>query len=204
MEEMDTEKKKEKKRRPIYISFIMIFISLGLMYYYFEDISFFFSRPEPMILGDADKIDKSRLFHNSYISISGIPDPRMLRGDSYVYFFFTKKYNYYVFMGNTTVLVKEPVELNKSRRDEGLDTGARTGRFLRFDKYPNQRELAQAREFFTKRLGRHLDPSGGVLISGERPYKDYVTFIVYLILTGVLVYNIYDIYQRILRRKEAN
>ncbi|MCX7959759.1 MAG: hypothetical protein N3B13_12005, partial [Deltaproteobacteria bacterium] len=188
----------------LYISVVMIVLSVGLMYYYIEDILFFFTRPEPVMLGDADKLLVSKLRHNTYVSVSGIPDPRMLRGDSYVYFFFTKKYNYYVFMGDRHILVKEPVEMNRSRRDEGLDTGPRTGRFIRFDKYFNQRELAQAREFFTKRLGRHFDEQGGVLVVGERPYNDFVTFIVYLILSGVLVFNIRDIYKRFSERKAGN
>jgi len=202
MDEMETTEK-PKKKRPVYISFIMIILSVGLMFYYLEDISFFFTRPEPVMLGDADKLISSKLRHNTYISVSGIPDPRMLRGDSYVYFFFTKKYNYYVFMGDRNILVKEPVELNKSRKEEGLDTGPRTGRFMKFDRYFNQRELAQAREFFTKRLGRHFDENGGVLIVGERPYSDYVTLSVYLILAGVLIFNIREIYRRFAKRKDA-
>lgn len=203
MDEFEIKENKEKKRRrPLLISLIMIVLSVGLMYYYIEDILFFFSRPEPIMLGDADKVNPERLIHNSYVSVSGIPDPRMLRGDSYVYFFFTKTYNYYVFMGNTTILVKEPVELNKSRREEGLDTGPRTGRFLKFNKYPNQRELGQARDFFVKRLGRHFDEKGGVLVVGERPYGDFFTLVIYIILIGVLIYNIRDIYLRFTRKGE--
>ncbi len=195
-------KDRPKKKRPIYLSIIMIFLSIGLMFYYFEDISFFFSKPDPLILGDADKIDESKLIHNRYISVSGIPDPRMLRGDSYVYFFFTKKFNYYVFMGDKNILVKEPVELNRSRKEEGLDTGPRTGRFLQFDRYYNQRELAQAKEFFVNKLGRQFNPKGGVLVVGDRPFGDFVTLLVYLILIGVLLYNLKDIYDRFTRRKE--
>ncbi len=192
----------KRKRRPVYISIIMIILSVGLMYYYIEDISFFFSRPEPIMLGEADRLNPEKLLHNRYISVSGIPDPRMLRGDSYIYFFFTKTYNYYVFMGNTTLLVKEPVELNKSRRDEGLDTGPRIGRFIKFAKYPNQRELNQARDFFVNKLGRHFDDRGGVLIVGERPYGDFFTLSIYIILLGVLIYNLRDIYLRFFNKED--
>ncbi|MCX7943104.1 MAG: hypothetical protein N2746_01155 [Deltaproteobacteria bacterium] len=202
-EKLDEDLKEERseKKRPIVVSIVMILLSLGLMYYYFEDIAFFFAKPEPLVLGDAERLLTHRLKHNSYISVSGIPDPRMLRGDSYVYFFFTKKFNYYVFMGNTNIIVKEPVELNKSRREEGLDTGPRIGRFIRFDRYFNQRELAQAREFFTKKLGRHFDDKGGVLVVGERPYGDFVTLVVYLVLLSVLFYNLIDIYKRVKKWK---
>ena len=184
------------KRRPLIISVVMLVLSIGLMYYYIEDAVFFFTRPEPRILGDADKLTSDKLVHNTYVSVSGIPDPRMLKGDSYVYFFFTKTFNYYMFMGNSNVLIKEPVELNKSRRDEGLDTGPRIGRLIKFKKYFNQRELAQAREFFAKKLGRNFDENGGVLIVGERPYGDFMTLVIYIILLGVLFYNLRDIIKR--------
>jgi len=184
------------KRRPLIISIVMLVLSIGLMYYYIEDAVFFFTRPEPRILGDADKLTSDKLVHNTYVSVSGIPDPRMLKGDSYVYFFFTKTFNYYMFMGNSNVLIKEPVELNKSRRDEGLDTGPRIGRLIKFKKYFNQRELAQAREFFAKKLGRNFDENGGVLIVGERPYGDFMTLVIYIILLGVLFYNLRDIIKR--------
>jgi len=184
------------KRRPLIISIVMLVLSIGLMYYYIEDAVFFFTRPEPRILGDADKVTSDKLVHNTYVSVSGIPDPRMLKGDSYVYFFFTKTFNYYMFMGNSNVLIKEPVELNKSRRDEGLDTGPRIGRLIKFKKYFNQRELAQAREFFAKKLGRNFDENGGVLIVGERPYGDFMTLVIYIILLGVLFYNLRDIIKR--------
>ncbi len=187
------EQREDKRARPIYISVIMIGLSIGLMYYYIEDAIFFLSSPQPVMLGDAEKVGTDRLKHNSYVSINGIPDPRMLKGDSYVYFFFTRTYNYYMFMGNSNILIKEPVELNRSRKEEGLDTGPRTGRFIKFKKYFNQRELAQAKEFFTKRLNRKFDQEGGVIIVGERPYGDLLTLIIYLILVAVLIYNIRNI-----------
>jgi hypothetical protein len=187
---------KEVKRRPLIITILMLILSVGLMYYYIEDAIFFFSKPEPKILGDADRLSTDRLEHNSYVSISGIPDPRMLKGDSYVYFFFTKTFNYYMFMGNSNILVKEPVESNRSRKEEGLDTGPRVGRLIKFKKYFNQRELAQAREFFAQKLRRNFDESGAVLIVGERPFGDFMTPVIYLILLGVLFYNIKDIIRR--------
>jgi hypothetical protein len=187
---------KEVKRRPLIITILMLILSVGLMYYYIEDAIFFFSKPEPKILGDADRLSTDRLEHNSYVSISGIPDPRMLKGDSYVYFFFTKTFNYYMFMGNSNILVKEPVESNRSRKKEGLDTGPRVGRLIKFKKYFNQRELAQAREFFAQKLRRNFDESGAVLIVGERPFGDFMTPVIYLILLGVLFYNIKDIIRR--------
>jgi hypothetical protein len=187
---------KEVKRRPLIITILMLILSAGLMYYYIEDAIFFFSKPEPKILGDADRLSTDRLEHNRYVSISGIPDPRMLKGDSYVYFFFTKTFNYYMFMGNSNILVKEPVESNRSRKEEGLDTGPRVGRLIKFKKYFNQRELAQAREFFAQKLRRNFDENGAVLIVGERPFGDFMTPVIYLILLGVLFYNIRDIIRR--------
>lgn len=195
--------KETKKKRPIFISVIMIILCGWLMYYYFEDISFFFSRPEPRMLGDAERVSADKLIHNTYISVSGIPDPRMLKGDSYIYFFFTKTYNYYVFMGDKNFIVKEPVELNRNRREEGLDTGPRTGRFIKFNRYPNQRELNQLKDFFVKKLQREINPEGGVLIVGERPYGDFFTLIIYLIFIGVMVFNLREIYIRFfMSRKE--
>lgn len=191
----------ERRGRPIFISFIMILLSVGLMYYYIEDAIFFFTKPEPIMLGDADKLSIDKLKHNTYVSISGIPDPRMIRGDTYVYFFFTKTYNYYMFMGNASILIKEPVEANRNRREEGLETGPRIGRFITFKKYPNPRELSQAREFFTKRLNRRMDDNGGVIIVGERPYKDLLTLVIYLILLAVLIYNLRNIYRRFVSRR---
>lgn len=200
---MDELERTKKRERPIYFSFIMMLLAIGLMYYYREDISYFFSKPEPLRLGEAERLLTTQLKHNTYIAVSGIPDPRMLRGDSYVYFFFTKKFNYYIFMGNKNLIVKEPIELNKNRKEEGLETGPRIGRFVRFDRYFNQRELAQARDFFTNKLGRKFDEDGGVLIVGERPYGDYVTLFVFLVLIGVILFNLLQLYRRFFKRKDG-
>lgn len=170
--------KPKKRGRNPWIMLLVILIGCFMLYWLRTDLAYFFSSETPLELGDVTEIDFTGVESNSYVHISGIPNPtRVVK--------FSKRLNKGFFrlfplVGTTDVFVQIHVlentaeeEGKKDKRKTDELPGEFTGRAIRFADLEKtgiaSSSYKNIRDFFFEKFYMTVPEGSMLVMDGDNP-----------------------------------
>jgi hypothetical protein len=173
----------KKRRRNPWIMLLVILIGCFMLYWLRTDLAYFFRSETPLELGDVTDIDLAKVESNSYVHISGIPNPTKVVK-------FTKRlskgfFRLFPLVGTTDVFVQlhvredsaeEKAKKEKKKTDEL--PGEFTGRAIRFADLEKtgiaSSSYKNIRDFFFEKFYMTVPEGSMLIMDGDNPKSYWV------------------------------
>ncbi len=190
----DTRKpEKQRRRRPIWVAAVVILICLYFVVAMWQDLMFFFTRSEPVPLGEVIGFEGTELPDNSYVSVSGIRNPA--KGIYLPGWFYDQ--NIFQLMGTRLIFVET------AKKDDNTTDGLReeifTGRLLRFG---NVSYFQAVRDFAAFNFGIDIPKEALIVRTFQKPEDMWHVPLYMAFLLFIIGVNLYLLVRPLLHKEE--
>jgi hypothetical protein len=175
---------------------LIIVMSVVMLYWFRDDFEYLLQGlSEPTPLGDASEIDMSKLEHNTFVTLEGIPwVTRSITMNERRWFFSADKLRVFPIIGQASLFVQWIVpQEDQAWRNPKTDPsnpswpGFFRGRLVRHDRY--DRSYIEVWRFIEEKTKTRIPKDGWLLIDGEEPWDKAWVVAVYLLFTVMIVLN---------------
>ena len=178
-----------------------VIVSIWFVWDIRSQLVYFFQSPEPINLGFAERLDRSRLKDGAFVTISGIPDPRKAQVDTTSFGILSKVQIWFAWMGSNDLLGREEFrELDMLRKiadsNHEYDSSPRSGRLYRFSSFPQTSELQEIRKYFKAHFDREFPADSWLLVVGESPRYSWQYPLLALLLLAFSCYNCVQLWRK--------